>query len=62
MRVKKEDIGKKVTFRAATRWGNDKATRVIKNVNAQGNAEVRFGGWGNFIVRPHEIIEVHREV
>jgi hypothetical protein len=61
MKVTERDIGKRVTFKAATRWSFAKATRIIRKVHSNGNIEVRFGGWDAFIVRPHEIIEVHEE-
>lgn len=48
-------IGDRITFRAATRWSDRKATRVV-NGFFNGRPTVRFGGWADFVVRPEEII------
>jgi hypothetical protein len=60
MKATKKDIGLKVTFRSPTRWSNQKATRIIRDVREDGGVEVVFGGWWRFSVREHEIIEIHR--
>lgn len=36
MKAKKEDIGKKAEFRAATRWTGAKQVRIIKDVKLDG--------------------------
>lgn len=56
--VTREDIGKRVEFRALCYWNSAKATRIIKDVTKAGGPIVRFGGFGNFYVRPHEVIEI----
>ena len=56
----KIEIGDRITFRAATRDGNRKMTRVVNGFWLDGTMPtVRAHGWSNFIVRLHEIIEVH---
>ena len=58
--VLKSDIGKRITFKAVTRWSCSKATRVIQGITLNGRPEVRYGGWSNFVIRPEEIIKIHR--
>ena len=64
---KKKDIGKRVVFRALCRWNTAKATRIIKGISSSdrgrygGGPIVRFGGYANFYVGPHEVIEVLEE-
>ena len=52
-------IGDRITFRAATRWSDKPATRVVNGFIA-GNPTVRYGGWAQFIVRVDEILEPAR--
>lgn len=59
--VTKEDIGKRVEFRALCYWNSAKATRIIKGVSKEGGLTVRFGGFDHFYVRPHEIIEIFKK-
>ena len=59
MKATKKDIGRKVEFRALTRWTGAKQTRIIKSVRENGGVTVRFGGYSDFGVRPHEIIEIY---
>lgn len=51
-------VGKKMTFRSPTRWSNQKATRVIRRIDWLGRPCVKFGGWDDFIVHEHEIIDI----
>lgn len=50
-------IGDRLTFKAATRSHYRKATRVIVGFDLHGRPMVRYHGWGNFIVQPHEILK-----
>lgn len=61
MKAMLKDIGKKATFRAPTRWGLTTSTRIIKEVLPNGGVVVRFSGWSEFIVRPHEISKIHEK-
>lgn len=61
MKAKKEDIGKKAEFRAATRWTGAKQVRIIKDVKLDGSISVHFGGWPDFHVNPWEILEIFGE-
>lgn len=49
-------IGDRITFRAATRWSDRKATRVVNGFFC-GNPTVRYGGSPNFVIRLEEIEE-----
>lgn len=60
MKARQSDIGKQVTFKACTRSHFRKATRIIKSVLSNGSPVVGYVGWPNFIVRPKEVIEIHR--
>lgn len=51
-------IGDSITFRAATRWGNSKATRKIVGIDRLERPLVRFGGWDSFVVMRHEIVSI----
>jgi hypothetical protein len=53
-------IGDRIKFRAATRWSDKAVIRKIVAIGDDGKPEVRFGGWSNFVVRPHEVIAVVR--
>ena len=48
-------VGDRIQFRAATRW-SDKAVWRKVNGFIGDRPTVRFGGWGQFIVRPNEIL------
>ena len=54
-------VGDRITFRAVTRWSNGKAeTRKVNGFTELGWPTVRFGGWGEFVVRPSEVVHVHK--
>ena len=55
--MRKVKIGDRLTFCSPTRWGPKRATRVVTGFYND-KPTVRYGGWGNFIVEPHEIIAV----
>lgn len=59
MKATKNDIGRRVIFRAATRWTGAKQDRIIKSVLENGGVTVRFGGYSDFRVRPDEIIKIY---
>ena len=50
-------IGDRIRFRAVTRWSDRPAIRVIRGFDRYNRPLVRFGGWSDFIVERHEIIE-----
>ena len=50
-------IGDKITFKAPTRSHYRKATRVVSGISPL--CVKKYHGWQNFIVQPHEVIEVH---
>ena len=52
------EIGDTITFRAITRWSGAKATRKVKGFTANGQVEVRYGGWGRFVLRNYEILSI----
>ncbi len=56
--VTEKDIGKRVTFRSPRMWNSAKATRVIRGIGSRGGPIVYFGGYTDFCVRPHEVIEI----
>ena len=60
--MKEIKIGDRITFRALTRWSNEKATRVVNGywLNSS-NPTVRYSGCGNFVVGLDEIICVEGE-
>ena len=43
-----------VTFKAVTRWSNNRATRIVNDFTTRG-VKVAFGGHSDFRVRHHEI-------
>ena len=61
-------IGDRITFRSPTRWSCVKATRKVNGfwkLYADDKCTViahwptvRYGGYAEFIVRPHEIISI----
>lgn len=51
------EVGDRITFRSPTRWADRTVTRVVKAIQAD-HPVVRYGGYGEFIVRPHEVREV----
>jgi hypothetical protein len=66
MSAKLKDIrvGDSITFRSLTRYSNEKATRIVKEVPPKGKwmhgyVAVRYAGYGDFYVRLSEIIEHH---
>ena len=58
MKVTKKDIGKKITFKEATRAGCDKTTRILRGITPEGKLIVRYQGWNVFYLHPHEVIEI----
>jgi hypothetical protein len=48
-------VGDRITFRAVTRWGAAKASRIVTGFYL-GEPTVRYGGWSDFIVHWHEVI------
>ena len=51
------NIGDRIKFRAVTRWS---AAAVWRKVVAVDPVQVRYGGYADFLVEPHEILEVER--
>ena len=52
--------GDRIRFRAPTRWSCRPVWRVVNGLDPHrpGRVTVRFGGWGAFVVMPHEILEI----
>lgn len=50
-----------ITFKAATRWNCGTVRRKVVRIGLNGEIEVRYGGWSNFVVRPREIKKVERK-
>jgi hypothetical protein len=51
-------IGSRIVFKAVTRWGAAKASRLVTGFTRDGEPTVRYNSWGDFIVHWHEIVEV----
>ncbi len=51
-------VGDRITFKSATRSHYRRATRLVRRVNPDGSCEVGYHGWANFVVYPHEILDV----
>ena len=51
-------IGDRITFRSPTRDGCRTATRIINGFNHCGLPTVAYFGWPQFVVAPHELIEL----
>lgn len=61
MRLTCKDVGKQLTFRAATRYaGAPKLTRKIKAVLPSGIAVVRCHGFDDFCIHPHEFLKIEK--
>jgi len=60
MTKRKMRVGDLLTFKAVTRCSHKKATRKIVSFDYLGRPQVRYAGWSDFIVMPHEIISVER--
>jgi len=60
MKVTKDDIGKKVTFKLTScNWNPARETRVIRDVLSDGDIVlVRFNGFDKFMVRRNEVLGV----
>ena len=58
---KKLVIGDRIKFLSICRWNNKTVIRKVKQINTDGTVEVRFGGYGNFIIYNREIIEVFKQ-
>ncbi len=54
-------IGDRVTFKAATRSHNRKATRVITGVDEYDRLLVTYHGWSGFVVLAREVIRVQEQ-
>lgn len=54
--------GDRVKFLSPTRWSCRPVWRVVNGLDPHrpGRVTVRFGGWGAFVVMPHEILEIER--
>jgi hypothetical protein len=50
-------LGDRIKFKSATRWSGKAATRVVNGFH-NGCPTVRYSGWGKFIVRLEEVIEI----
>jgi hypothetical protein len=53
------NIGDRIKFKVALRWGVKTATRKVLGFNPAGWPEVSFEGYKAFTVRPMEILEVN---
>lgn len=53
---RKMHVGDLLTFKSATRCSYRKATRKIVGFDHLGRPMVRYAGWSDFVVMPHEII------
>ena len=51
-------VGDRIQFRSITRWNSRTVWRKVNGFWAGRGPTVRFGGWGNFIVRWDEIVDV----
>lgn len=53
-------IGDRIQFRAITRWSGVATWRKVNGFDSRGWPTVVFGGWRDFIVRPHEVLQVEQ--
>lgn len=51
-------IGDRIRFRAVTAWSGATVWRKVVGLAWDGVPLVRYGGWAEFRVRPHEILDV----
>lgn len=51
-------VGDRIRFLAITRWSDRPALRKVRAIDHQGRPLVRFGGWDNFIVERHEVLDI----
>lgn len=51
--------GDRIRFRAATRWSEAAVWRKVVGMDGD-SPLVRFGGYSEFLVHPHEVIEVQK--
>ena len=49
------EVGDRIRFRAATRSSDKEVWRKVNGFGTNGQPTVRFHGWGDFVVRWHEI-------
>lgn len=58
--MKRADInqGDRITFKAATRYSFQKATRVVKGFDHLGRPLVQYNGYTDFIVCWPEVIKI----
>lgn len=52
-------IGDTIKFKSITRWNIKTQERKVKNITEGGKIEIRFGGYSDFVVHQHEIINVY---
>lgn len=60
MRPRKIAIGDSITFRAATRSHDRRASRKVVGIDHEGRPLVRYHGWSNFIVQWCEVEAIER--
>jgi hypothetical protein len=53
-------IGDRIKFRCVTRWSGQVVWRKVNGFwrDNPDYPTVRYGGWGDFVVKPDEIIDV----
>lgn len=54
------EVGDRIVFKSPTRSGTTKAERKVNGFWMNGFPTVRFQGWGDFVVKPSEILEVKK--
>lgn len=54
-------LGDRIKFRVATRDSNRAATRKVVGRRMDGGYEVRYRGYSDFIVHPHEVLTIYRD-
>lgn len=60
MRMTKLAIGDRITFRAATRSHDRRATRKVVAIDHEGRPLVRYHGYDNFVVHWREVEAIER--
>lgn len=51
--------GDRIKFRAATRWSDAAVWRKVVGMDGD-SPLVRFGGYSEFLVHPHEVIDIQK--
>lgn len=59
MRSRKLNIGDRITFKAITRAGAPKLTRVVNGFHCSGEPTVRAHGYSDFVVHWKEISAIN---